>query len=103
MTASKLIASSLVLGAAVYGSSLLIEKETKLETLEAKAVQSRTKDGKYRFEKGADYEIHEYVAPTGEAGYQIIYTDETGIHSKGYGPEAKDRTYSIPTVASTTL
>lgn len=42
----------------------------------------------------AGYEITEYVSPKG-AGYQITRRANGKIHSVGFGPEAKERTYTL--------
>lgn len=105
MTASKpvlALGTALILGASLI--ALAPEKESKLDELQTKAEQVKARDGKYRFEKGADYEIHEYLTPKGEAGYQIIYTEGNTTYSKGFGPEAKERTWEhteIPFISST--
>lgn len=38
--------------------------------------------------------VHEYVTPSGEAGYQILYMEEGDVISVGYGPEAESRTFN---------
>lgn len=53
--------------------------------------------GKYERIKDAEKEVIEYVTPNGTPGYQVIWDDAEGKHSIGYGPEAKDRTFFIPT------
>lgn len=50
---------------------------------------------------GKDVSVTEYVTPKGEAGYQILWKEEDGVHSEGFGPEAVDRTYTPPTVIAT--
>lgn len=66
-----------------------------------KLEQESTKTNKYRqvlrkTEGDVDYEIHEYVAPTG-VGYQILtYSQEEDgeyVKSEGFGVEAESRTF----------
>ena len=68
--------------------------DTNLISVEQEKIKIKT--GKYKYEKTDTYETHEYVTPDGEPGYQIIYTDDLGVHSKGYGAEAAYRTYFHP-------
>lgn len=65
--------------------------------------QTPQADGKFKFIPLSDYkdgmekEIHEYVDPKGNKGYQIFIqkTDRNGryLMSKGYGVQAKERTF----------
>lgn len=74
---------------------------TDLEKVE-KIMQNKieqAKKGDPRLPKG--YEVHVYSTPAGD-GYQILWQDEEGMHSKGYGPEAESRTGFSPAVRSAT-
>lgn len=76
-----------------------------LSKLTADLETVRTRKGKYERVKDAEKEVIEYVTPKGEPGYQVVWEDAEGKHSIGYGPEAADRTFFIPTpviVASST-
>lgn len=50
----------------------------------------------------SEYQINEYIRSDGAKGFEIIWKDNTGIHSRGYGPEAGFRTWDKITVSSTT-
>jgi len=95
MTTKREIAVALVSlllgGTATYGAA----RDTPLEKLEDAQTAYHTQHGKY-------FQVIEYQAPNG-TGWQVIYRDEAGIHSKGYGVEADQRTYHLPpSVASST-
>lgn len=71
--------------------------------------QNSTFDSINKFEYQAPYKLnnteyttHEYVTPSGNAGYQIITKDTNSINSYGYGEEAQERTYSIMLNIATT-
>lgn len=90
---------AIALGGAYFGAQK--SPEEKLKDEQAAYVREH---GKYKrtspnLKKGCV--INEYVSPRGP-GYQIICTDKDGVRAEGFGPEAKERTYLIPTVASTT-
>lgn len=81
---------------------LTAEEKTEAKTLEnaLSAAQKKVK-GKYKQvlkEKDGEYdkEVHEYVDPSGKAGYVVIMRTEKGgekYHmSTGFGPEAEART-----------
>ena len=75
---------------AQHGAYLQILPDNKLPHYESGSVK-----GKLGKNVPAGYRVDVYEAPTGH-GYQIIYQDETGVHSKGYGVEAKERTWTRP-------
>lgn len=52
----------------------------------------------YFAEHGTYFQVHTYETPLGEKGYQTLYKDAQGIHSKGVGPEAVDRTFTTEAV-----
>lgn len=61
-------------------------------------------DSKFKFQRGANYEVHEYMTPTGDKGFQIIYDTPDATFSLATGPEKEDRTWihSHMSVATTT-
>ena len=101
MTASKLIAGSLIVSAAVYGSSLLV-KEPKRDHAKAKteieAKFSRT--GKYEPSEEKDgISVQTYDGPEGK-GYLIIEDTADGTIITDYGNSG--RSQFIPKAASST-
>lgn len=79
------------------GKYLQVLAENKLPDYEGGA-NVDTKLGKVL---PAGYQIHIYKSPTGD-GYQVIYDDGITVDSRGFGPEAKERTYLITRNASST-
>lgn len=73
--------------------------QRSIEQLQERAFSER---GKYEFIRKGDprlpptYEIHEYLTPKGVPGYQILWQENDEQHSKGFGPEAVERTFSSP-------
>lgn len=76
--------------------------ETKEQSDFLKAQSPRKSKGKYKQvlrkkENGIDSEQHEYVTPSGEAGYSIILRAEKDgvkyIKTTGKGPEADSRNH----------
>lgn len=70
----------------------------------------RKSDGKYtqilrKVENGVDFERHEYVTPSGEAGYSLImYAEKDEKKYKkitGEGPEADSRNHDSVEVSET--
>lgn len=61
--------------------------------------EEEKKKGRYKFKKkkkknGFDGEVHEYLCPNGEIGYQIFMFKNNQVKSKGYGHEAATRTFN---------
>lgn len=48
-------------------------------------------------------EVHTYVTPEGKKGFQVLWEDNKGRHSVGYGPEAADLTWTTASATSTSI
>ncbi len=100
-----ILAVGLIAGAIVFSGSTddtqydtlgeQTEKPTFLTDLEADQEAIKATKGKYQRVEDDQKKVVEYVSADGVPGYQVIYTDANGTHSVGYGPEAKERTWTI--------
>lgn len=72
--------------------------DIKKEVIKLEQEQEKGKDGKYKYKPkykkdDVEYEVHEYVTPRGEVGYQIFINTDEYSESIGYGEESISRTW----------
>jgi len=77
--------------------------DEKVDQLKTEQTSNLLSKGKYKYvpkflHKDVEIEIHEYVTPKGEVGYQIFKKWKDGeteySASEGFGPEAVERTWN---------
>lgn len=98
----KTVAGTLVGIALGAGGMSLLPNQTKVDAILGQYCVTKDASGHYKHAKGADYEVTEYYTPDGEAGCQLVYSDNTATYSVATGPEATQRSFIIPKIASST-
>jgi len=87
-------------GGTVLAATVLPGNPNPIKDIEKLESDYFASSGKYEFIKEGDSRlpaksfVHEYLTPKGDKGYQVFWEDDNGVYSKGYGVEAKSRTWT---------
>ena len=83
-----------ILGISGMILGVTLTRPTDIQLLEKSQEDYVKIHGKYERVKTDKFETIEYKTPKGEVGYQILWEDDGGFYSKGFGVEADSRTWT---------